>query len=99
MLTSAQTDILRLMVDTEEELVAEGLVVWVGERRSSRGTLKALLRCCAIKDVSDVKGLQRFAANDAASAILRRPELADEIEAAVMRRLTFTIRADQVVLT
>lgn len=99
MLTKTQRTILQDMLDTGEDMVVEGLQVWIGDRRSSRATLKAFLRCCVVKDVSDVKGLDRYIAkDDIARAVLARPELADEIEMALLRLKSFTIQDNQVVL-
>lgn len=97
-LSKRQMRLLELMRDTGEELVAEGLQVWVGEERFSVGSYKAVLRIAAIKDVSDCKGLGRFVINDIGEGVLRRPELADEVAYAFIAGKNFTIKNDHVEL-
>ena len=96
MLTDRCLYALRLMRDTGEEIVQDGLAVYVGEEAFGVRTVTALLRVMAIKDVSDVKGLRRYVINDAGLGILERPVLADEITAAFIAGRNFTIRDNRV---
>lgn len=92
MLTRAQTEILELMLDTGEEMVADGIQVWVGDRRTSHSTLLALLRVLAVQDVSDVKGISRYVVDRRfAQALLTNPELCDQIANALRANTPFTL--------
>lgn len=100
MLSRRATEALRLMRDTGEELVAEGLVVWIGEERFSARTRLALLEAMAISDVSHTsdRSFRRYIVNSTGRAILERPELADEIKIALAKGEPFTIRDNRVAL-
>lgn len=82
--------------DPEGEIVCDGLACWLGDRQISRSTVAVLLHHLAIKDVSDVKGIDRYAINETGEAIVRRPQLAYEILEAVKVGRAFTTVDDRV---
>ncbi len=108
-MTPRALNILRILADPiwlEEEhaegapdLVCEGGVCWFGAERVRRSTVDHLIRCVAVADVSDEgKGLERYAINCTGRAIARRPELEDEVVAALSKgRGSFTIVDDHLV--
>lgn len=85
-----------MMADTGEEIVCEGVQCWIGTRQTSWGLVRGLLRLLALKDVSDTKGLQRFTINDTGRAILRRPELENEITYHILKGKPFTVVNDHI---
>ena len=58
--------------------------------------LDALLRLAALRDVSDVKGLQRFELNSTGRALARRPALADQVRLALLAGSFWTIVNDRI---
>ena len=74
--------ILAKMWDDEDsldgELVQEGREVWLGYERSSPQIVYALLRACAIKDVSDSSNdvVRRYVINETGRKLLERVEAA-----------------------
>lgn len=90
-LSDRALEMLRLAIELDEEIVAEGFVVYVDTESFSRRTLTQLLLCLALKDVSDTKGLRRFVVNDTGQQILKRPALADEVYQAVQRSENFQV--------
>jgi hypothetical protein len=96
-MTPAQRYVLLIMADEDEELVCEREQCWVGDHRTSWQVVRWLLRVLAIKDVSDTKGLTRYAINETGRALLRRPELEWEIFRAVLKKQSFTISKDRIV--
>lgn len=91
MLTPRALEILGIMSETEEEFVAEGIQCWVGEVQVSRGSLRQLLRCLALKDVSDQSGIERYVISDIGRSIVERPDLAEEVATAVLLGRPFTV--------
>lgn len=105
MLTRRAFEVLRIMVECAEideefepEITVDGGTVWLGCERIRRSTLDQLLRVAAIKQTVSGHGCERWVANDTGAAILRRPELADEVFIALHGCEPFTIRDDHVVL-
>lgn len=81
----------------EPELVREGRRCWLGIERVPSRIVDEGLRYCAITLTSN-DGTERYAISDIGRAILRRPELADEILTALMDRSgNFTVREDRIV--
>jgi hypothetical protein len=97
-LTARQLELLREMVETDEELVCEGIAIWLGDRRVSAMIPHAFLKIAVISDVSDTKGLVRYVANETAKAVVARPALADEIDGAITVGKPFTIIDNRVAL-
>lgn len=89
---------LRLMRDNDEEMVADGIHVWIGGERFSWRTAGDLRADMSVTDTSDGAGLRRFVINSTGRAILERPELADEITVALLSGEPFTIRGDRIEL-
>ena len=60
--------------DFDGELVQEGREVWLGYERSSPQIVYALLRACAIKDVSDSSSdiVRRYVINETGRTLLER---------------------------
>lgn len=90
-LTDRQLECLQIMIDEDEEMLVEGIDCWVGGHLFRRSTLKALLLCLAVSDVSDSAGLSRYAVNGTGRAIRANPALAAEVYEAVLRQKPFTI--------
>lgn len=97
MLTPRQLEILARMEDDGEELVVEGREVWIGYERTTPWTVRALLRVCAISDVSDVKGLERYAINGTGRAIRADPSLAYDVAQMLRTGGSFTIQNGAIV--
>lgn len=97
MLSPRALAVLQMASYLDEEIVAEGIACFVGEERTTWGVVRQLLHCLALSDVSDTKGIKRFVVSSSGEAILRRPDLATEIAAAVLGGINFTIRDDRVV--
>lgn len=91
MLTPRAMEVLRMMLQGDEEFVAEGIHCWVGDVQVSRATLRQLLRCLALKDVSDQSGIERYVVNDIGKAILERPALAEEVAVKALAGQGFTV--------
>lgn len=103
-LSSAALSTLREMAELEDdengdgELVCEGNVCYIGPRRVARRTADELLRCAAIRTDLSSDGVYRYVVNATGKAIVRRPELADEVFAAVLRGRPFDIVDDHIKL-
>lgn len=100
-LTPAMLRLLRLMHEAETadrlddaELVCEGARCWVGEVCTTKATANRLLRLTLISESSFGSGTQVFTLNSTGRAVLRRPALASELEAALLSSKPFTIGAD-----
>jgi hypothetical protein len=102
-MTPRALEVLKLMIELEElghepDLVREDRAVWLGGERLANRTLDSLIMHVAVASSSDEgASVERFEVNSTGRAIARRPELADEVLAAVMGRKPFTIREDRVV--
>lgn len=87
MLTKAATRILQRLADDDEiDLVAEGILVFCGNDQTNWKPLRNLLDHMAVSitfggnnGLMNEKGPTYFGINGTGRAILRRPELADEI--------------------
>jgi len=99
-LTKRDLEVLHLLRDGVTEAVLEGGTAWVGyDHKTSPRTIHRLLRYMALSNVSDDdRGLQRYVINGTGRAYLQRPELADEVLAAVLAGQPFTLQGGQVVL-
>jgi hypothetical protein len=71
-LTERQREALRLMRDTDEEMVWENGQVWVGLERFSRSTVVALIRACAVSldQFSTVGKVERYSINSTGCKLL-----------------------------
>lgn len=78
----------------EPEVVCEGTECYVGTNKVHRRTVYNLLGMLALKDTSDVKGMQRYELNDVGRALLARPELELEIYTALRAGDPFHVTAD-----
>lgn len=65
--------------EADGELVSEGREVWLGLERTSLPVVYALLRACAIKDVSDSRhdGMRRYVINETGREVLERWRVTD----------------------
>lgn len=76
------------------EIVCEGLSCWRGDDRISRSTVKRMLLLTLISASSVPGCTEVYTVNDAGRAVLRRPELAQELQSALRRGAPFTLGAD-----
>lgn len=104
MLTRRAFEVLKIMVECatideefEPEITVDGGQVWLGCERIRRSTLDQLLRVTALKETVSGHGCERWVANDTGAAIVRRPDLAGEVFAALFGGKNFTVRDDRVV--
>jgi hypothetical protein len=102
MLTPAALEILGLLAKhehTEEgEIVCDRLNCYLGYRRVHWKTINKLSDCSAITNSAHNNDAKRYVITEIGHAILRRPELAEEVYLAYLRKKNFTIRNDRVVL-
>ncbi len=92
--------VLREISEADDEaIVAEGLAVYIGTRRSSWRVINALLRCGALSDRSETGDtFRRYVINESGRSIIRRPELAGELRDAYLRSDgPFMIQDDRIV--
>jgi hypothetical protein len=88
---------LRLMLagkdseDGEGEIVREGRECWLGYTRIGSGTINQLLCLCAISDVSDGKGMERYAINSTGEALAANPLLESALIQAINMGKPFQI--------
>lgn len=81
----------------EPELVRDGRQCWLGFKRVPGRIIEEGLRYCAITLTSN-DGAERYAISDIGRAILRRPELAQEVLTALVdRSSSFTVKGDRIV--
>lgn len=69
--------------DEECDLVAEGIYVYCGERQTTHKVLRELLWLTAVKVSWETGGSIYYDINDTGLALLRRPELEPELQAAI----------------
>lgn len=74
----------------DAEIVCDGIECWLGYRRVSYRTVKALLKLMALS-FDESGGAQHYTLNDTGRAIQGRPALAKEIYAAVLKGRPFTL--------
>ena len=77
------------------EIVCEGIECWLGIRRVACVTVDMLLRLVCLSEDSENK-VRRYTINGTGEAVLRRPELVEEIAQALVSRKPFSIKNDQV---
>jgi hypothetical protein len=82
--------------DYEAEVVRERRQCWRGAARVANRILEEAVRCSALDSVGDEGGIERYVINGIGRAVLRRPELAEEIMAAALAGRQFTVRDDRV---
>jgi hypothetical protein len=72
------------IADDEDDgtLLVEGIQVWFGDRRVHRRTFNKLLHATAVSPLYD--NAPYYQINETGRAIARRPELADEVYAAII---------------
>ena len=96
-----------LVADEDCDLAQEGLAVYCGTRRTNVRVLKELLELVAVSitfgsgnGLLKEKGPTYFGINDTGRALLRRPELEDELRRALYAtpRRPFSIRNDRIIL-
>lgn len=83
--------------DEENEIVCEGRECWIGSVRIHRSTLNKLLRLLAVRDVSDVKGLERYTINSTGQQLLKHPALEHKIPRALADGGPFQIKNGEIV--
>lgn len=76
------------------EIVRDGRAVYLGIDRLPGAVLRELLDAVAVSERSEPGGMERFGINGVGKAILRRPELADEVAVALLRGGAFTVGED-----
>lgn len=84
--------------DENGELVCEGRTCYLGYRRVGRAVADDLLRCAAIKTDQTSENVYRYIIIETGKAIVRRPELADEVVRAVFAGKPFDIVNDRIKL-
>lgn len=82
--------------DYEAEVVREGRQCWRGAERVPNRAIDEAIRCSAVDSVGDEGGIERYVINGVGRAVLRRPELAEEILAAIGSGRQFTVKEDRV---
>lgn len=97
-LTPAMKRLLVAMRTAEEandledaEIVCDGIECWLGDVRTSRATVNRLLCLTLVSESSWGGGTDVFTINDAGRAVLKRPELADELATALASGRPFTV--------
>jgi len=75
-----------LAEDEHRDLVREGIVAYCGPRRTKASVVTELIGCMAIKPAwpQEGPGARYYVINETGRAILRRPELEQELQLAVM---------------
>jgi hypothetical protein len=93
--------VLKGMLDAEAaddlenaELVCDGGQCWRGDDHTSPATVKRLLQLTLVSPSSWGGGSDIYLLNDFGRATLRRPELASEIEKALLAGRPFTLSSD-----
>ena len=82
--------------DYEAEVVRERRQCWRGAERVRNRVLDEAIRCSAVDSVGEEGGIERYVINGIGRAVLRRPELAEEVLAAALAGRRFTVRDDRV---
>ncbi len=107
-MTPGARRLLQAMADAEREaertgeweaaeLVCEGWQVGLGLERFHRSSVNQLLEYLAIRALPDIgETLWRFQISDTGRAILRRPQLEQEIRAALLSGQPFTIKGNRI---
>lgn len=82
------------------DILCDGVVCYVGSRRTTWSVVYELLRIIAIDDVSDSDKLKRYILNDTGRSLLRRPELEAELKEVLWSktRKNFAVINDRVVV-
>lgn len=80
----------------EYEAVCDRWEVWVGDRQFHRKTLNAALQLCAISDVSDEGGFQRYTLNAVGRCFLADPSQADQIVRLLYAGQNITVREGKI---
>lgn len=88
MLTRRALDVLSILAeaapdDDDDHIAHDGGQVWVGCERLRHSTLAQLLAVCAVSEQDFGGSVRRYAINGTGRAILRRPQLALEVAAAL----------------
>jgi hypothetical protein len=103
MITRRELEVLRIMAAAEAEgrfeeaeIVTAGRECWLDVVLISKRTVLGLLRCMAVSVESSGGATERYTINAAGRAIARRPELAAEIQEAVLLGRPFEIEDDRV---
>lgn len=81
----------------ESEVVREGRQCWLGSERVSGRVLEEAIRSSAVNNVSDSNVIERYVINEIGQAVLRRPELAEEVMVAILSGRQFTVRDDRII--
>jgi hypothetical protein len=104
-LTKRMLDVLAMMQaakDREDyeaaEIVKDGGACWLGQQRISPRTVNSLLHLMALRESNDGGACRRYTINSVGSALLRRPELRDEIIGALLKGGSWTIQNDKLVI-
>lgn len=103
MITRRELEVLRTMAAAEAEgrfeeaeIVTAGRECWLDVELISQKTVIGLLRCMAVSVDSSGGATERYTINAAGRSIARRPELAVEIQNAVLIGRPFEIEDDHV---
>lgn len=99
MLTPANLEILKKLADSEDkEILCDGGTCYIDIDRIDKRHVMKLLAVTAISDISDVKGVERYALNSTGRAILFNPEIQHQILEALLHsgQGAFTIENDTV---
>lgn len=78
------------------DLTQDGIQVWLGTRRRVSYRTYKFIRDCAAVDCDDSGGSNYCVINSTGKAIVRRPELADEIINRFYTAKPFTIKGDKI---
>ncbi|CAH1691317.1 hypothetical protein BOSEA31B_20611 [Hyphomicrobiales bacterium] len=103
MISRRELEVLRIMAAAEAEgrfeeaeIVTAGRECWLDVELISKKTVLGLLRCMAVSVDTSGGATERYTINAAGRAIARRPELAGEIQEAVLLGRPFEIENDHV---
>lgn len=92
--------VLKLMAENKDtddgELVQETRQTWIGNEQVGGAIVNELLRLVAIKDVSGSETFHRYVINSTGEALLRRPQLEQELQQVLLTGRPFRIYNDKV---
>lgn len=95
-LSKTQRAVLEEMANEEEaeryddaEIVCCGIECWLGSRRISWRTVRALLCCILISEDDEGKGVYRYRINGSGREVLRDESALARIRSAILRRMNF----------
>lgn len=80
------------------EIVKDGHACYLGNKRISPRTVSSLLSLMALRETNDGGALRRYSINSVGQALIRRPEIRDEIIGALLKGGSWTVENDKLVI-